>query len=61
MERARFVAFLALFAHFYVAATVTGPQPPATPFATIASAFALVGLGVWEHIYVVAGQEPPLS
>jgi Fe-S-cluster-containing dehydrogenase component/formate-dependent nitrite reductase membrane component NrfD len=58
----RLVAFLALASHFYMA-VVAPPVPGSNDWllTTGAGAFALVGLGAWEHLYVTAGQEPPLS
>ena len=50
----RLAAFVMLVAHFWIGGAVL-------PLTTLASAFALVGLAVWEHVYVLAGQEPPLS
>ena len=59
----RLAAFVLLGMHLALFAqtpnTVAGGVD--LPLATLGSAFALVGLAVWEHLWVVAGQEPPLS
>jgi Fe-S-cluster-containing dehydrogenase component/formate-dependent nitrite reductase membrane component NrfD len=62
----RFLAFVALAAHFYVA--IEAPRTAGalggsehSLLAAAGAACTLVGLFAWEHLYVTAGQEPPLS
>jgi Fe-S-cluster-containing dehydrogenase component/formate-dependent nitrite reductase membrane component NrfD len=62
----RFLALLALVAYFAISvlappARTYGPQQTNLYLPAVAAAFTLVGLGAWDHLYIVAGQDPPLS
>jgi Fe-S-cluster-containing dehydrogenase component/formate-dependent nitrite reductase membrane component NrfD len=62
----RAVALVVLVGHFLIGAATGGAGQLADgsmplPFSALGAAFALVGIGAWEHLYVVAGQEPALS